>query len=552
MNILIIEDALADLDLLANTLKDFGYPVSAFESGEAAIEHLLASGEKPDLVLTDIGMPGMDGYEAAKKIKSIFRDGHIPIVFLTARNDIKTLKKCLKIGDDFISKPLIPEILEARIAAHLRTSGLYRTLKNQAQELQTFRARVDEEFRIVDRIFENYISGSTVGFPNVRLHMSAMSAFNGDVLLSALGPAGSFYIMIGDVTGHGLPAAVAAIPTYSTFKTMATKGLPVGTIAYEINEGLISVMPADMMMAALIMRIDKSGQEATVWSGGMPPMIVLDKNSHITQRIHATHAPLSMLPGKKFSRDIQHYTFDLGDRIYLYTDGIEEAEGEFGTMFGETELVNSLVGSVDPFESLLNDVENFRSGEKQNDDVTLLEFTCKPLEACLMTSIQKAKNIIPWHFETTLTKDHFINAEPAPALAKMLGSVNGIERHQDIISTVLSELYANALDHGLLKLDSTLKEEDDGFFQFYELRKQRLSELKNGWIKITLDCYSTDDGATVYITLQDSGEGFDTQKVLNHCGSQLLSGRGIALIKSLADELKYSNNGTCAKVRFDI
>lgn len=551
MSIVIIENSADDLLILSAIVKEIGFPYTACNSGRAALEHLASDNQRPDLVLTDVFMPDMDGYEVARHIKSLFPGTHIPIIFITASKEIPTLQQCLEIGDDFINKPILPEILVARISAHLRTSTLYKTLNNQAIELEKFRSKVDEELRIVDRIFENHLTSSSIGFPNLRMHMSAMSAFNGDVLLSALGPEGSFYIMIGDVTGHGLPAAVAAIPTYGAFRTMASKGLPVGTIAYEINNGLISAMPADMMMAALIMRIDNTGQEATVWSGGMPSMIVLDKYGALAQRIHATHAPLSMLPSDRFSRDIQHFNFDIGDRIYLFTDGIEEAESETGAMFGENEMIKTLTSAVDPFKSLLEAVDRFRSGEQQSDDVTLVEFTCQPLDLCLMEAQKPAPgSIIPWHFEAKLTVHHIRDIEPVPTLSKMLSAVKGLERHQDIISTVLSELYANALEHGLLKLDSAIKEQEDGFFHFYDLRKQRLSELENGWIYIAIDCYSGAENTAVYITVHDSGEGFSIEDVMKAQSSNRLSGRGIGLIKTLADGLEYSKNGTCARVHF--
>ena len=553
MTILVVDDTKSTRVVVSYIVEDIGHVCVSLASGQEAIDYVKTCSELPLLIVMDVQMPGVDGYQAARAIKDLLKDRHIPIVFLTASEDAKALETCLAIGDDYVKKPFDSDVLMARVSAHLRTSALYRQLDNQAAELRKYRAGVEAEQRIINRIFESHLSGNSVDLKNLRMHMSPMSAFNGDVLLSALGPSGSCYIMIGDVTGHGLPAAVAGIPSYGTFQTMAMKGLPVGTIAYELNAGLRAIMPADMMMAALVMEIDNSGLKAKVWSGGMPPMVVVNKEGKITQRIHSKHMPLSVMQPEKFNRDIQIFDFDLGDKIYLFTDGVEEASDVNGNMLGEEAMLDVLTAADDPFQSLLDRVEAFRSGSDQNDDVSLVEFVCQPIDICMTVSPSKVRSALPWRFRSRLTYKDFDAIDPVPLVSRMLSGATGLELHQDAISTVLSELYANALDHGILGLDSSLKEKEDGFIVFYEEKNKRIKALTDGWIEIAISCRVCNGGIKVNLCVQDTGVGFKDSVLLeNSNNNQKLSGRGIDLIRSLCDSLKYSEGGAKAEVQFII
>jgi anti-sigma regulatory factor (Ser/Thr protein kinase) len=130
--------------------------------------------------------------------------------------------------------------------------------------------------------------------------------------------------------------------------------------------------------------------------------------------------------------------------------------------------------------------------------------------------------------------------------------VSGLRRHSGTLYTVLAELYSNALEHGVLRLDSSLKTSAEGFSQYYKLREQRLSELDSGFIRIHLVHRRTAEGGTLRVRVEDSGPGFDAggqadtlqEKNGNYYG------RGLALLEKLCDSVNYLGHGNEVEVVF--
>ncbi|MBF0370633.1 MAG: two-component system response regulator [Magnetococcales bacterium] len=127
--ILVVDDTEANIDVLLEALGDH-YDVSVAMDGEGAIESI--ADEKPDLILLDIMMPGMDGYEVCRRLKSEPATADIPIIFVTAMVEVKDEAKGFELGAlDYITKPISIPIVQARVNTHLTLQNAQRTLKNQ-------------------------------------------------------------------------------------------------------------------------------------------------------------------------------------------------------------------------------------------------------------------------------------------------------------------------------------------------------------------------------------------------------------------------------------
>ena len=122
MRILIVDDESLNRFLLVHMLEEAGYTdCYEAESGHEAIQ--LAKKIKPDLVLLDIVMPDLDGFDVAPKLKKIAGDIYLPIIFITSLDDHESLVRCLEVGgDDFASKPFDKIILTAKIRARFGMS----------------------------------------------------------------------------------------------------------------------------------------------------------------------------------------------------------------------------------------------------------------------------------------------------------------------------------------------------------------------------------------------------------------------------------------------
>src|SRR6218665_1620751 len=204
LRILVADDSPTDRLIMETLLKRQGHVVDAVADGLAAVQRFEES--PPDLVLLDVMMPEMDGISAARRMRELAGNELIPIIFLTSLNDARDLAACLEAGgDDFLSKPYNPVILQAKIKAFSRVRRLHSEVRSQREHLIA-------EQQAAKAIFDRIARQGALRTENIRYLMSPMAIFNGDVLLAARQPGGDLLVLLGDFTGHGLPAAIGIMP----------------------------------------------------------------------------------------------------------------------------------------------------------------------------------------------------------------------------------------------------------------------------------------------------------------------------------------------------
>ncbi|SNR63707.1 hybrid sensor histidine kinase/response regulator [Lutibacter flavus] len=153
--ILIVDDNANNLKLIANVLTGSNYDFRMAKSGKLALSILEKT--KPDLILLDIQMPEMDGYETCRRIRKNKETDNIPIIFLTANTDSESVNEAFKAGGvDFVTKPFYSEELLARINTHIK-------LKNQTEELARQNATKDKFFSIISHDLKNPLA-NIIGF----------------------------------------------------------------------------------------------------------------------------------------------------------------------------------------------------------------------------------------------------------------------------------------------------------------------------------------------------------------------------------------------------
>lgn len=174
--------------------------------------------ERPQLVLMDVMMPVMDGFEAARRIKQQAGEELVPIIFLTSLSETEALVQSLEAGgDDFLSKPYNRVILEAKINAMGRLHLLQRTVLEQRDLIVRHNEHLLNEQRVAKAVFDKVAHSGCLNASNVRYLQSPLALFNGDLLLAAYKPSGGMHVLLGDFTGHGLPAAIGAMPLAEVF-----------------------------------------------------------------------------------------------------------------------------------------------------------------------------------------------------------------------------------------------------------------------------------------------------------------------------------------------
>ncbi len=561
MKILIVDDEKTNRLILAAYLKKDGYTVVAAENGLQAIDVFLQ--EKPSLILMDVMMPVMDGYEATKKIKLMTTDSFIPIIFLTALTDEKALSQCVEVGgDDFLTKPYNRTLLKAKIDALERLSQLYNTITEQKRELIFHRENEKKEQEIARKVFDSILNPGCLSADNIQLHLSPMSLFNGDVVLAAIKPTGGMHVLFGDFTGHGLAASLGALPLSDIFYSMTAKGYSINDVVREINHKLKLQLPTSMFLAACLVEIDTINNVLKYWNGAIPGAF-LHKGDSVVE-LKSYNLPLGILGDSEFNDKVKIIKLHDNDRVILSTDGILEAENDSGEMFGSErfrECLNYNISDTktlenkdknDLFQHILATLDDFTQEQAQTDDVTLGVISCD-ISYINQLASQKGryKKFIPtrWQFELLFYYDAIKSIDPIPLINQIMGEIQGHQIQQDKLSMVLTELFCNSLDHGLLELDSNIKATPEGFMQFYVDKESRLKDLDKGFIKIIVANEPNEKGGELTIIFEDSGNGFDIEAIQKQAlqlddDSIKFSGRGIALIKNYCTSVHYNQSGT--------
>ena len=561
LKVLVADDAPTERAILKKMLANYGHSVILAADGQEAVD--LFRAEQPDLVLLDVMMPRMNGMEAARIIKEESGQHLIPIIFLTSLVDADALAQCLESGgDDFLSKPYSPTLLQAKINAARRMRQFNATLAEQHDQIAAHNQRMVHEQEAAKAVFDSVAhQGGSLKTPNVVSMISPLSVFNGDVLLICRKPGMGIHVLLGDFTGHGLPAAIGAMPLAEVFYGMTRKGFALPDIASEINRKLKLMLPVGLFCCAGIVDVDYANGEAEFWLGGLPDCLICRKDG--VETLRSQHMPLGILGPSEFRNDTQRVRLAPGDRFYLWSDGIIESSNEAGEMFGE-ERLHAVVAHGNKDCSVINRVEQAivaHTGDRgADDDLTMVEVTMIAAEDDVRDEAagDYAGHSGPrdWRFSYRLSDESLRRFDPLPLILSVVTEVPGLRRRSGEVFTLLSEMYNNALEHGLLRLDSALKRSVTGFTEYYLAREQRLSELRDAWINITIDhCSYTEGGGCLTIGFQDSGEGFDLSRFKAGKGTQAdchqYSGRGIALLRQLCKSVEYVEPGNQVVVEFE-
>ncbi len=329
--------------------------VSAFEN------------EAPDLILMDVSMPVMTGYEAATLIKQQASERFVPIIFLTAHSDDESLAQCVVSGgDDFLAKPVNKVLLNAKITAMLRISRMNR-------ELEVYKRRTEEEIELSHHVFDSLtrrMSDNIIS--EITNWQRSAGHFNGDLMIYDKSPSGKLYLLLGDFTGHGLSAAIGALPTSDVFFAMTRRDFDAASILAEINRKLREIMPISHFCASGFICYDAETDLIEIFNGGLPPIIVLDANRKIVSHINSRNVPLGILSAGSFQPEITTLTKKIGYTLILYSDGVTEARNSDGQMFGEDRLNAALQSADAPYSAIKTALEHYIGSQPLEDDVSLV------------------------------------------------------------------------------------------------------------------------------------------------------------------------------------
>ena len=539
--------------LMCGMLKQMGVQsLLESENGQHALEKFQS--DKPNLILMDVEMPVMSGREAAMRIKSLDPDRWVPIIFITSHGSDEELVRCLEVGDGFLTKPVHLAILRAKIEAMRRVLQLQEQLRQKTAELERYYFSAEEERGLTAHLMKNMIDGPSLHDSALRSGIFPAEHHSGDVVAAARAPNQALHIMLADGTGHGLAAAINVMPLPQIFYAMIAKGFVLSSLAKELNAKAYSWMPRDRFVAATLAEINERDQCIKIWNGGNPNVVFIGVDGEVVHTFKSRHLPLGVLDEVQFEAHCETLAIEQPGQLVLVSDGLLEAENSAGKAYGWERMLQVLRNTQAElrYDAVLHDLlADHLAGGTAQDDVSLMIVNVGSETAELVVSHPTTSDTAmneeegSWRCELTFGASELRYFDVAPHILGLLEKIAGLKPHKTSLFLILSELFVNALDHGLLNLDSSLKTQGDGFDSYLRERELRLANLREGIIALSMERIWENGNRFLRIAVRDSGDGFNHEAWLpSEKASRLPHGRGLSLVHELAARLEFYHNGS--------
>lgn len=369
-HILVVDDNPANLRLLSQVLSEHGYHVRAAASGPRALASIEL--DPPDMLLLDIRMPDMDGYEVCRQLKANPHTADIPILFISALDDTQDKVKAFSSGGlDYITKPLHVEEVIARVETHLSLRRLQRNLQEANQ-------RMELELALAARVQASFMHADAPDIPGWPIAMSLLPAklTSGDFYDTMRLPNGMLGLLVADVVDKGVGAALYMAMSSTLLRTYTAEHPDQPAVVFQAaNERLLEYATADQFVTAFLGMLDtRTGELIYSNAGHDPPVLFSRAQPNEAQLLRNTGLPLGMLADGTWQQ--KRVCLDPGDALILYTDGITEAE-DGQSFYGlprlkEVALQNWGGSAQRMHDAILEDVRQFTRGTAQSDDIALM------------------------------------------------------------------------------------------------------------------------------------------------------------------------------------
>jgi sigma-B regulation protein RsbU (phosphoserine phosphatase) len=365
--ILVVDDSTVNLQLLLRTLDGSGHRILAAKNGRSALD--IARLARPDMMLLDVMMPEVDGFEVCRAIKADPSTRDIVVIFLSALGREADIVSGLKLGAvDYITKPIQAEEVLARVSTHLSRQYLERELKSS-------RERLDRELANAGRMQQLILPTALPQHPSI--HFSAYYRTSrhagGDYYDMLSIEPHRFAVIVADVSGHGAPAAIVMAMIRAVLHSYPGTPDDPPTVLNHINRHFRYLWETAMFATAVFAVFDAEAHTVRLSSAGhLPPLLV---RAMAVETVVVENSP-ALLFGEFAAIPCAEWTARPGDRVVFYTDGITDRRAPDDSMY-EARLSDALarlgaLPSTAVVKELMAEVDSFASGVEPDDDQTLL------------------------------------------------------------------------------------------------------------------------------------------------------------------------------------
>jgi sigma-B regulation protein RsbU (phosphoserine phosphatase) len=370
-DILIVDDTPANLRLLSQMLAERGYQVRPVPDGPLALAATRA--EPPDLILLDIRMPEMNGYEVCEHLKADAQTRDIPIIFISALDATQDKVKAFTAGGvDYVTKPFQFEEVLARVETHL-------ALRKLQKQLQDANKKMARELALAGEVQTSFLPRELPDIPGWQLSVTLKPSreTSGDFYDVNLLPNGRLGILVADVVDKGAGAALFMALSWILIRTYATEyPTQPELVLSAVNRRILKDTDANQFVAVFYGILDPAtGTLLYCNAGHCPPYLVSTQIGEEVQKLTRTGVPLGILEDETWEQGVVQLA--PGDVLVLYTDGITDAEDGKGTFFGQERLLGSVQANLgrsaqEMQDALMAEVHEFVGDAPQFDDIALM------------------------------------------------------------------------------------------------------------------------------------------------------------------------------------
>jgi len=366
--VLLVDDAKANLDILVEGLKS-DHKLSLALSGEMALQ--IAARTPPDLVLLDIVMPGLDGYEVCRRLRQMPETAEVPIMFLSSLEEVQNKTRGFEAGaNDYLTKPFEMLEVKSRVRSLLKAKAYSDAVKEQiASEL-----RVAREIQM-GMLPHNFAGMEQVYGVEFGAVLEPAREVGGDLYGVCAAARERLVVFLGDVSGKGIPASMFMVRAISLARLLAREIAEPERILARLNDELAADNPSGMFVTFLCAVFDPGSGRLTLANAGHCRPVLLCPGEPPRWAVQHLGTALGFESGLEFQRT--ELSLRPGDALAFYTDGVSEAFNPQDECYGNERLladVGVLAGqSASAITAgLLQKVRAFAGTAPQSDDIAIL------------------------------------------------------------------------------------------------------------------------------------------------------------------------------------